>query len=832
MEPLVDVIIPCFNGSRFLGEAIDSALSQTYSRVEVTVVDDGSTDRTHEVVRNYGDRVRYVRIPHAGLSAARNAGIRCTRGHLLLFLDADDYLAADAVASHVAAARARPSGAVYYGAWHDVDVSGRPLGEASLYPLSTEPLHRLLEGYCPPCNTLVVRREVLEAVGPFDETLSLQEDWDLWLRVAGQGYEFVPVPRALAAYRRYPESMSRTADPGEVAACALARAERSVGWHADCEICRSLIQLCRRDCHDANLTVLKRDLLAVADGELPAALLRAGRTVIRSPHLAPLLARDCYQRLRSRIRVGDTAQEPAGRGSTQPRSAQGATLHWARGTSFQLFNPALGRGGPSEVDCRSLFLGSNYAAVLEAYREISRLMCTVHDVDALSDALRSSPRITRYYDVGRSNGHVSVLLRDDVFRKPRPVDDVSLGFAFHRRGAVLRRELPLARLRTLGALLPLLNGDHTEAEIRLLLSSDLSDDDAIWATELFNCLLSEGFLKEKVPVRRTFRRPTKPRVTLLSHSSLLFESERSAVVVDPLRDPNGGMSRSLGAATRMKVGAIICSHSHWDHCNLSTLLFFDKRTPIIIPRVERPSAFNPPMAEALRLLGFTDIREAGLWSPVTIEDIDIIPTPFHGEQDEPGAEIDHMTYVLRADGMTIYGGVDSYVDDDKTMDPVLAQVRDAYRPDIAFLPISKMTFSYEGGGVNGFCRYMNQEMVKDQFQYTAGPEDAAKWAEILEPGLVVPYATFNFSRLATSEPVREFESHLRSRGLDGRLFPLLPMDSLTAADLAPTAGRDARRRAVLLLFRARPERLKAAGREVRSTARALTGFARTSSRVS
>ena len=88
--PLVSCIIPVFNGARFLGEAVDSILAQTYRPCEVIVVDDGSTDATGDVIAGYGERVVAVRQPNRGEAAARNAGVRAARGALVAFLDADD----------------------------------------------------------------------------------------------------------------------------------------------------------------------------------------------------------------------------------------------------------------------------------------------------------------------------------------------------------------------------------------------------------------------------------------------------------------------------------------------------------------------------------------------------------------------------------------------------------------------------------------------------------------------------------------------------------------------------------------------------------------------
>src|SRR5262249_41538424 len=97
-KPLVSVIIPCYKQAGYLPEAIDSALAQTYSPLEVIVVNDGSPDDTERVAKGYGDRIVYVHRPNGGLSAARNTGIARARGLYLKFLDSDDYLHPEQIA--------------------------------------------------------------------------------------------------------------------------------------------------------------------------------------------------------------------------------------------------------------------------------------------------------------------------------------------------------------------------------------------------------------------------------------------------------------------------------------------------------------------------------------------------------------------------------------------------------------------------------------------------------------------------------------------------------------------------------------------------------------
>src|SRR2546427_6476527 len=89
-KSLISCIIPAFNGARYLREAVESILAQTYRPIEVIVVDDGSTDNTAEVVRNYRDQVRRVWQPNGGPSAARNQGVSAAQGAFVAFLDQDD----------------------------------------------------------------------------------------------------------------------------------------------------------------------------------------------------------------------------------------------------------------------------------------------------------------------------------------------------------------------------------------------------------------------------------------------------------------------------------------------------------------------------------------------------------------------------------------------------------------------------------------------------------------------------------------------------------------------------------------------------------------------
>src|SRR5262249_47684188 len=132
------------------------------------------------------------------------------------------------------------------------------------------------------------------------------------------------------------------------------------------------------------------------------------------------------------------------------------------------------------------------------------------------------------------------------------------------------------------------------------------------------------------PPNALLNRGQRPRVSFLGHTSLLFQSAHAAIVFDPLLMPALGHAAAFRDVMRLPLGGICCTHSHWDHCDFQTLLWFNKDVPVFVPKLEHPNAFNPPMVEALRLLGFHDIREVKHWDPIQIDDIEFIPTPFHG----------------------------------------------------------------------------------------------------------------------------------------------------------------------------------------------------------
>src|SRR2546430_1863396 len=122
--PRVSVIIPAFNSARFLGEAIDSALSQTHTNIEVIVVNDGSTDGTDDLVQRYLHSIRYLKQSNRGLSGARNVGFKASSGTFICFLDADDILLPEKFERQLALFEREPDIGIVISGYFDIDSDG------------------------------------------------------------------------------------------------------------------------------------------------------------------------------------------------------------------------------------------------------------------------------------------------------------------------------------------------------------------------------------------------------------------------------------------------------------------------------------------------------------------------------------------------------------------------------------------------------------------------------------------------------------------------------------------------------------------------------------
>jgi glycosyltransferase involved in cell wall biosynthesis len=204
--PLVSIIVLCHNYGRFLREAVDSALAQTYPNCEVLVMDDGSTDDSLEVARSYGDAVRVFTHPNMGIERTGNRGVEEARGEYTAFLSADDSFEPTYVAELYRALQAVPEASYAYCRAQMFGADHRVL---RAFPFSAY-LIALRTNYVNAC-ALTRRSDYLAVGGMSDVGEITMEDWDLWLRMieAGKRGTFVRMP--LLRWRRHVEG-SRNPD--------------------------------------------------------------------------------------------------------------------------------------------------------------------------------------------------------------------------------------------------------------------------------------------------------------------------------------------------------------------------------------------------------------------------------------------------------------------------------------------------------------------------------------------------------------------------------------------------------------------------------------------
>lgn len=209
-DPLVSVVTPAFNGGEFIQAALDSVLQQDYPRLELIVMDGGSTDSTLDILRSYGSRIEWRSEKDAGQSDALNKGFARAQGDLLTWLNADDLLYPGSIRHSVGVFDEHPGAGLVYGRldllyrdgtrWRD----DRNVRQGSLHDLLE------WENFIPQPGTLF-SRAAWETCGPLSVVDHYAMDWDLWIKIA-QKFPIVHTSHTLAGLRMYPET--KTASGG------------------------------------------------------------------------------------------------------------------------------------------------------------------------------------------------------------------------------------------------------------------------------------------------------------------------------------------------------------------------------------------------------------------------------------------------------------------------------------------------------------------------------------------------------------------------------------------------------------------------------------------
>lgn len=191
----VSVIIPTFNRAHTLARAIDSVLGQSHENFELIIVDDGSTDNTVELLKSYGEKLKYFTTENKGVSAARNFGVKNSDGRWLAFLDSDDEWLPEKLAKQLELLIHFPNLPLIHG--EEIWVrNGKRVNQKKKHKKAGGSIYQMcLPLCCISPSAAIIKREVYQELGGFDEEFVVCEDYDLWLKITSlHEVGFVPTP--------------------------------------------------------------------------------------------------------------------------------------------------------------------------------------------------------------------------------------------------------------------------------------------------------------------------------------------------------------------------------------------------------------------------------------------------------------------------------------------------------------------------------------------------------------------------------------------------------------------------------------------------------------
>lgn len=294
--PIVTVLMSVYNGERYLPQAIECILSQTYTNFEFLIVDDGSTDASRDIILSYDDvRIRLLHNPtNLGLAPSLNRGIRAASGVFIARQDADDISRPQRLARQVSAMQRHPHIALL-GTWYEeVDANGTHLQQGQL-PCTATAIRWALFFYSPFVHTAaMLRKDMLAEVGFYDESLQHALDYELWRRIARQ-FPVANLDEVLVEYRIHDQSMtasggSRTQEGYSLRVGALTEL---LNWHA-------LDIPLRAERYNRMLALLFDDIAGIALAAVPRTLIdivRLQREFCRMYRLTTLEALQHRQKL-------------------------------------------------------------------------------------------------------------------------------------------------------------------------------------------------------------------------------------------------------------------------------------------------------------------------------------------------------------------------------------------------------------------------------------------------------------------------------------------------------------------------------------------------------
>lgn len=237
-QPIVSVIIPTYNREKFIGAAIKSVLDQTFKCFEIIVIDDGSTDGTANVVKEFkSEKIRYIYQSNQGRSRARNHALALAKGRYIAFLDSDDMYLPEKLGMQVDFMDRRPDFGMVYTSAYCIDEDGNSLAHVYEAKLSGW-IYNDIAFFVPVTITLptvIARREVFEAVGGFDENMERFEDTDMWRRIS-KAFQIGAMATFTCLLRTHSDNSLVTQNPERILAAVeyyinkIEREDVDVGW--------------------------------------------------------------------------------------------------------------------------------------------------------------------------------------------------------------------------------------------------------------------------------------------------------------------------------------------------------------------------------------------------------------------------------------------------------------------------------------------------------------------------------------------------------------------------------------------------------------------------
>jgi glycosyltransferase involved in cell wall biosynthesis len=206
--PLISVIMPAYNAEKYIQEAIDSILNQSYSNLELLIYDDGSSDSTRKIINSYSDeRIKKIFADkNSGVVVARNHCIDLAQGKYIALMDADDIASHDRFTKQLAFLEADGCDVCGSEHWNLNQLTGALKPSKDRH--TDADLRALLAVYCTMCNSTVMARAELMKRYKYDVSIPVAEDYYLWVQLAAAGYRFANLGERLVTYRQYPEQSS------------------------------------------------------------------------------------------------------------------------------------------------------------------------------------------------------------------------------------------------------------------------------------------------------------------------------------------------------------------------------------------------------------------------------------------------------------------------------------------------------------------------------------------------------------------------------------------------------------------------------------------------